>query len=67
MIHFYVYRAPKRPKPKTVKYPAVFLFDDNWDDFGYKTLFDASIRAKFEREMPLPVQIYLDSILPDGD
>ncbi|WP_315727466.1 MULTISPECIES: AAA family ATPase [unclassified Bradyrhizobium] len=43
MIHFYVYRQPKRPRPKKVKYPAVFLFDDNWDDYGYKTLFNASI------------------------
>lgn len=43
MIHFYVYRPPKRPKPTKVKYPAVFLFDDNWDDYGYKTFFRASI------------------------
>jgi energy-coupling factor transporter ATP-binding protein EcfA2 len=43
MIHFYVYRAPKRPKPTKVQYPAVFLFDDNWDDYSYKTLFRASI------------------------
>ena len=43
MIHFYVYRAPKRPRPTRINYPAVFLFDDNWDDFGYKTLFRASI------------------------
>jgi predicted ATP-binding protein involved in virulence len=26
-----------------------------------------TIRAKFDREMPLPVQIYLESILPDQD
>ena len=44
MIYFYVYRTPTRPKPKKVKYPAVFLFDDNWDDYGYKTLYDASIQ-----------------------
>jgi len=43
MIYFYVYRAPKRPKPTKVKYPAVFLLDDNWDDYGYKTLFRVSI------------------------
>jgi hypothetical protein len=43
MIHFYIYRAPKRPKPTKVQYPAVFLFDDNWDDYGYKTLFRVSI------------------------
>src|SRR5215471_794936 len=43
MIHFYVYRQPKRPRPTKVKYPAVFLFDDSWDDYGYKTLFVASI------------------------
>lgn len=43
MLHFYVYRQPKRPKPKTVSYPAVFLFDDSWNDFGYTTLYVASI------------------------
>jgi hypothetical protein len=43
MIFFYIYRSPKRPKPTKVKYPAVFLLDDNWDDYGYKTLFRASI------------------------
>lgn len=43
MIYFYVYRAPKRPRPTKVRYPAVFLYDDNWDDFGYKTLFRSSI------------------------
>lgn len=46
MIHFYVYRAPGRPKPKSVRYPAVLLFDDNWDDYGYTTLFVASIVLK---------------------
>lgn len=50
MIHFYVYRAPKRPKPKIVKYPAVFLFDDSWDDYGYKTLFSASIQIDKDSE-----------------
>lgn len=44
MLHFYVYRAPRRPKPRDVSYPAVFLFDDNWDDFGFKTLYKASIK-----------------------
>jgi hypothetical protein len=37
MLHFYVYRAPKRPRPTKVQYPAVFLFDDGWDDYGYKS------------------------------
>jgi predicted ATPase len=54
MLYFYVYRAPKRPKPRKVQYPAVFLFDDNWDDFGYKTLFKSSIQLDADsREIEL--------------
>jgi predicted ATPase len=44
-MHFYVYRPTARPKPKDVEYPAIFLFDDNWNDYGYTTLFRASFQA----------------------
>jgi hypothetical protein len=44
LLHFYVYRSPRRRKPSNVKYPAVYLFDDNWNDYGYYTLFKASIK-----------------------
>jgi energy-coupling factor transporter ATP-binding protein EcfA2 len=47
MLTFYVYR---RPKPTKVKYPAVFLFSDGWDDYGYKTLFDARIKLSPEED-----------------
>jgi predicted ATPase len=50
MLHFYVYRPRKRPKPSKVKYPAIFLFDDNWDDYGYRTLFRASIQVDANEE-----------------
>lgn len=57
MMHFYIYRPPRRPKPKTVKYPAVFLFDDSWDDFGYKTLFDATIKLSADSD-----EVHLGSV-----
>jgi hypothetical protein len=50
MLHFYVYRAPKRPRPTKVQYPAVFLFDDGWDDYGLKTPFRASIVLEEDAE-----------------
>lgn len=50
MIHFYVYRPPKRRKPRDVRFPAVFLFDDNWNDYGFYTLFKASIQLAAETE-----------------
>ena len=50
MLHFYVYRAPKRPKPRKVQYPAIFLFDDNWNDYGYETLFKSRIQLDAHSE-----------------
>lgn len=41
-IHFYIYRQ-RRPNRDTLAYPAVLLFDDNWDDYGFKTLFRATL------------------------
>lgn len=50
MLHFYVYRSPRRRKPSEVKYPAVYLFDDNWNDYGYYTLYKASIKLSADAD-----------------
>lgn len=66
-LHFYVYRAPLRPKPVKVQYPAIFLFDDNWDDYGFTTLYRATIQiSKDDPEFSLG-ELKILQTSPQGD
>ena len=42
-ITFYVVNRQKAAPPQGAAYPCVLLYDDNWDDFGFKTYFDARL------------------------
>ncbi len=39
--------------PKTSKYPHVVLVQDNWDDYGYRTTFQATLHLSEEEELSL--------------
>lgn len=43
MVEFIV-RDVLKPWPSPPSYPAVYLINDNWDDFGFKTLFVAHLK-----------------------
>ncbi|MGF1794048.1 hypothetical protein L4D21_26060, partial [Photobacterium profundum] len=45
-VNFYVYSY--RNEPSNIKYPAVLLENDNWDDFGHKTLYRLTIKLSID-------------------
>src|ERR1700675_1875746 len=40
---WFIVKFRERRSPRTDKYPHVVLGQDNWDDYGYKTTFDATL------------------------
>ncbi len=49
-IIFYVCGNYKTPPPKDTSYPCVLLYNDSWNDFGYRTLFQVRLCLEANKE-----------------
>jgi hypothetical protein len=50
---WFIVKFRERRSPRTDKYPHVVLGQDNWDDYGYKTTFDATLHLSPDEKSDL--------------
>src|SRR5690349_14456624 len=64
-MQFLVYRATRPPLPRGLSYPYVSLFQDNWDDFGWRCRFIATLHRSDDEDDD--VDLGAIRIATDGD
>ena len=49
----FIVKPRKGPRPETNQFPYVLLVQDDWDDFGYKTTFYATLHLSLNEQLEL--------------